>query len=528
MYLLFPGRHLVHTTFQEHYLRKVLKMQKIQKIIFAVTSSNQENSRYNPTPFYTRAIGVDRFARQFKIPYTIVGIPHYPPTPKFAENTLKEIIEETKEELTQKNTIVLCSTPELIVQYRKLGFRILPAELNLENGTYQAETPISLVKMVAAFGKKWKESEAIKKGLSKVTLGLWKDFPSVPERIVRIYRDPLLNEAGGLTKERSYDIYAFRMGNSAMIKVKYLDIRDFITPGKIVDEGCADGALLVLIAKDFPDSDLIGIDLAAEFLARCKERQRAEDFSGSYIHFHQRNLLEPIFEKESIDTTICNSTGHEIWSYGRQEKTISAYLKMKYQQTRKGGRLILRDVVGPEQKENKVYMLCNEKDGSNKDVFKICKDAKELAEHLKGLSTKAKFLRFAEDFLAGMRSTKRRNKATKIQWQEEKMQGESYIALCLKDAAEFMSKYTYVENWDSEMNEEFAFWSFSEWKGAVQKEGFRILENPNNPGKGSRTYTSSWIVKNRYKGKIKLFHKTEKGLWEMGYPVTNMVLIAEK
>ena len=39
MYLLFPGRHLVHTTFQEHYLRKVLKMLKIQKIIFAVTSS---------------------------------------------------------------------------------------------------------------------------------------------------------------------------------------------------------------------------------------------------------------------------------------------------------------------------------------------------------------------------------------------------------------------------------------------------------------------------------------------------------
>ena len=66
-FLLFPGRHLLNTTFQKKYLDRILSLSvgemdilgpknlngkdKIDEIIFAVTSANQANSRYNPVPF---------------------------------------------------------------------------------------------------------------------------------------------------------------------------------------------------------------------------------------------------------------------------------------------------------------------------------------------------------------------------------------------------------------------------------------------------------------------------------------------
>jgi hypothetical protein len=34
----------------------------------------------------------------------------------------------------------------------------------------------------------------------------------------------------------------------------------------------------------------------------------------------------PIFETGTIDSTVCNSTTHELWSYGTQETTVRDYL----------------------------------------------------------------------------------------------------------------------------------------------------------------------------------------------------------
>src|SRR5437870_866555 len=116
MYLLFPGRHLVNTRFQEDYLvsllsgdpsttsgiirEKVIPGASFREVIFAITSSNQENSRFNPVPFYVRAIGVDRFGRKLQervnFRYCIFGIPHYGPTPNFASFTIKEIAQQSE------------------------------------------------------------------------------------------------------------------------------------------------------------------------------------------------------------------------------------------------------------------------------------------------------------------------------------------------------------------------------------------------------------------------------------------------
>ncbi|MFW6096471.1 MAG: hypothetical protein ACOC9Z_00255 [Chloroflexota bacterium] len=217
----------------------------IDKIVFAITSSNQQHSRYNPIPFHVRAIGVDRFARSlesaFAFDYRIVGIPHYGPTPRFAELMLKEIAEQSEGDLqlTPDNCVVLSSTPGVFEQFREIGFSILPAEYG--TGAPVALRPGAIMEKVVEAGAGWPNSPEVREHLHPSTLDLWRDFPDVPRRVQRLWRDPLLNEQGSLTKTRDYASYAFGMGNNEIVEVKYGDIRTAIVPGKIVDEGCAGG-----------------------------------------------------------------------------------------------------------------------------------------------------------------------------------------------------------------------------------------------------------------------------------------------
>lgn len=522
-YLLFPGRHLVNTVFQEGYLRQVLRdrggAMPLDTVVFAVTSSNQQNSRYNPIEFHVRAIGVDRFAQRLGVKYRIVGVPHFGPTPRFARHTLREIEEQTEGELSLRpeNTAVLCSTPDVIRQYEEMGYAILPAELGEKT---PPATPIQIIKRVAELGEKWTEDEWIGGNLHPATRSLWVDFPQVPARITRLYRDPLLNDSGSITSERNYAVYSFAMSNAAAIELKYRDIVDAIRPGKIVDEGCADAGLLVPIARDFPDSDLVGIEITGEFMAQCRERQRRGDFGGTYTHFHQRNLMEDIFQPASIDTTICNSTVHELWSYGKQAETVRAYLRRKFAQTRRGGRIVVRDVVAPEEMDRQVYVWLDDTDGANENTMADLHGA-DLHKHLDSLSTAARFGRFARDFLREMRASGSRSPDTAVRYREEIFAGRRYHLVSLKHAAEFLTKKDYTDSWNSEMNEEFTYWSFSQWKTELAQAGFHVMAR-------SRAYANPWIVEKRFIGKAELYVRQDDRLIKQDYPVTNLVIVGEK
>ncbi len=538
-YLLFPGRHLVNTKFQAQYLKDVLGNQCMSlpgfiagkalpagppdEVIFAITSSNQENSRFNPIPFHIRAVGVDRFARQLQnevaFRYRILGIPHYGHTENFASFTLKEIAAQTEQtvDLKPENGLVLCSTPEVSGLYQKLGFSLLPAEIGQPDP--RSATPIEVIREIGERGETWPGGALVKDQLAPSHASLFQDFPEVPKRIARLYQDPLTNQDGALTDTRNYSSYA--RGMNEIIRLKYLDIQHAIRPGRIVDEGCADGALLAEVSRDFPDSDLFGIDLSAEFAGRFGERQRAGEFGGAYVHFFHRNLQDHIFAPDSIDTTICNSTLHEIWSYADQEKTVRKYLTEKLRQLRPGGRLIIRDVVGPEKGEELAFLYCHDDDGDelSDDHWKPL--ANRSPEWLRGLSTRSRFFVFAHDFLAWRRG----NKKAEFKFQAVERTYQPGFLLSLRSASEFLSKKDYVDNWRSEMNEEFCFWGFTHWKQVLSEIGFQVLENPNQAEHGSRVYTNPWIVKHRYEGHVQLF---SVGGASLVWPPTNMVLVAEK
>ncbi|HVT81136.1 MAG TPA: methyltransferase domain-containing protein [Phycisphaerae bacterium] len=521
--LLFPGRHLLTTRFQERYLADLLRTGEIREVVFAITSANQANSRYNPLPLEVRAVGVDRFARDVCAPaavrWRIVPVPHYGPTARFADFLLKEIREGTDGELTL--------APAVMKQFEDLGFGVLTAELEArEPPRYCAPTPIEVLKRAVAADDPLKDAEVAAE-ISAATASMWRDFPDVLRRVVRLYRDPLLTEQGSLTEMRNYSTYAAGMGDRAILELKYQDIRQAIRPGRIADEGCADGALLVPIARDFPDSDLIGIEITGEFMARCRERQRALEYGGTYIHFHQRNITEAIFSPDSIDTTICNSTTHELWSYGSKAETVRAYLREKFRQTRRGGRIIIRDVVGPDDRLDEVLLWCNPADGENKRAAPDMKGP-TLQKALEAQSTAARFETFCAWYLADQVASGHRTPSEMLQPRRERIDHRDYFVLPLHHAMEFLLKKDYTDNWRSEMNEEFCFWSFEDWKRELRNAGFNIIERSETPAAGSRAYCSGWIVKNRFEGKVELWRKSGSGLRRLDSPATNMVLVGEK
>src|SRR5262245_10156023 len=128
MFLLIPGRHQLLTSFQFQYLQTILQeglshqkdvdgkkittQEKVDAIIFAVTSSNHSNTRRNPLPFYLRAISIEAFANDLKVPTYIYGIDDVGYLPNFASYTLKRIKHDSELQfnLVPGNTLVICST----------------------------------------------------------------------------------------------------------------------------------------------------------------------------------------------------------------------------------------------------------------------------------------------------------------------------------------------------------------------------------------------------------------------------------
>ena len=291
---------------------------------------------------------------------------------------------------------------------------------------------------------------------------------------------------------------------ASAIDFKYAEIAPFLLPGKIVDEGCADGALLERIVHDFPDSDLLGIDLSAEMLARAGERKRAGAFGGAFVFFAQRNLMTPISDDQSgrADTVICNSTLHELWSYGAGAGSVRRYLRGKWKQLRGGGRLVIRDVVGPDDGDLSILLECASDDGLVTDAWA---DA-DVAT----LSTLSRFRRFCRDFRRGQIAGS---------VQETPHDGRILFRLPLRAAMEFIAKMTYTDNWQSEMHEEFCFWDFAAWTRELADAGLDLVP-------GSHAYVNPWRVEHDFTGRVRLYDAAT--LAPLAFPVTNMVLVGEK
>ncbi len=528
MYLLFPGRHHLLTQFQFNYLSGLLGKslkdrkdindqpldlnQKVDAIIFAVTSANHSNTRRNPLPFYIRALALEEFGKSLSVPCFIYGIDDVGSVKNFSSYTVKRIKHESEGmfDLSPDNTVAICSTP-VLEMYVAEGFKILPAEL-IDRKTWKHNTllPWDIVERISVRSD-WDQDETIKKHIHSSSLEVWSKY-RLGSKVQMLFRDKMISDDGDITTTRDYNTYVRQMDEIALLK--YQETAKHILPGRIGDIGCAVGSWIKLACDDerLRESDFYGIEVARHLYDICQQRKHNGEFKNPFVFFSQRNAVTGlVFDKNSMNTIHTSSLTHEIESYGSRADLLS-FIRNRYEELAAGGVWVNRDVVGPANKNEVILMKVNKEDGRNEDFDKSFSTREDLANYLRGLSTKGRFLRFAKDF--------RKKEGYALKYTIAKIQGEEYIRLSLKDACEFMSRKDYVDNWESEMHETFCFWDFEEWKQNLDDVGFEIADS-------STAYTNSWIVDNRWAGKVELFTEEE---WPtpIQYPVTNMIMVAAK
>lgn len=529
MYLLIPGRHQLITKFQQRYLTKLItkglssakdvygnpvdSKDPVEAIIFAVTSANHTNTRRNPLPFYLRAIAIEAMSEQLQVPVYIYGIDDVGNLAGFADYTIKRIKHESDGYLncTPANTLVICSTPVLRL-YETLGFTILPAELgNIHTWEHKETMPWDLVEHIAGSAN-WLEDDFVKREMNEAAYKVWKKY-HLGERVQLLFKDLMISSDGDLTETRDYNVYVRQMDDIA--ELKYNETARFLKPGRIGDIGCAVGSWIKLAAKDdnLRESDLYGIEVSRHLFEICRQRKENGEFKNPFVFFSQKNAVTGlVFDENSMNTIHTSSLTHEIESYGSRADLLQ-FIKNRYRELAPGGVWVNRDVVAPFEKEKQVYMQLEESDGLNTDPYRALENREGLSIYLQSLSTLARFLRFAKDF--------RSAEGYSLQYEKIKIEGQWYLKLALKDAAEFLSRKDYTDNWQSEMHETFCFWDFNEWKQELTEAGFTIHPD-------SAAFTNEWIVNNRWKGKVTLFEWKNGRLIPMDFPVTHMILIGIK
>ena len=534
--LLLPGRHHLLTNFQYRYLTKAIEdrntdlrdvngqalslKEPIDCLVWALTSANHANTRRNPLPANRREVAIENFSCGLSVVSYVYLIDDLGTTNRFAEYVLKKIAVESKDALwlTPENTVVGCSTPEVIEMYERLDFSILPMELcDRSTPKFVSETPWQLVQSIFAHGdcsQDWRTHPAFMSKVAPATQRLYLKY-NYGDQIVDLFRHPFLTEDGDLTETRDYNTYVRSFDDGA--ERKYALIKEFVAPGRIVDIGCCTGSLIQQLTRDdrFRESDFYGVELARPLFQECLHRKEQGAFANDNVFFYQRNAAAGrIFPPNSINTFTTFALTHELESY-QGRTALEQFFGLLYDQLALGGRWINVDVVGPNDPEAMVYLLLNRDDGRNDD-YRAQFDKHErdaCRKYLAGLSTLGRFLRFHEDF--------RRQEGYQLHSEEVTIGGKTYFRLRLRDACEFLSKKDYVDNWQSEMHEMFCYWKFTDWRQAVERVGFVVHPQ-------SHAYTNPWIVENRYRGKADLFCRNGTELVPMAYPVTNMVLVAEK
>ena len=492
-YVLFPGRHHVLTRFQARYLKDLCDDDTV--VIWAVTSANHQNTRRNPIPANRREAAIERFSLAEGIRSLVVPVVDVPQSERFAEITCKAVHHATGIELTPEDTVVACSTPAVAALYERLGFRIAPVERDqTERPPYQWQ----FLDLVAA-GCAWRE------GAHPATVDVF-DRYGLAAYVATISADPIVSSEGSLTDTRDYRSYGAAF--EAAAQRKWALARPYVRPGRIVDVGCATGAMLELISKDpeFAESDLYGIEVARHLFEECEHRKAQGVFANPNTFFYQRNVLAgPVFPDGTVDTTLTFALTHEIYSYGDRLDSLRAFAATIARHTAAGGVWINSDVCGPDDPDRLVRLVFHEPGVHTEPVDLDAMTPEDVPDHLAARVPAARFAQFAVDF--------RRN--SRVPFDYEVMDDRT-VRLRLADAMEFLTRFSYVDNWLSETHEQFCGLSWQGWVALAEEVGLRV-----DPRSGP--WRNDWLVEHVFNPTAAL--QADDGT-PLDWPVTHVLLAA--
>ncbi len=522
--VLLPGRHHIVTRYQVAYLQELLagrvedgsgrrvRLSRDAQVVWAITSANHRGTRRNPVPAHRREAVVERVGALTGLPFAVVPVVDTSPTARFATTVVETVAAELGERPDPATTLVACSTPEVAAMYTRLGYPLVRVEADTTTAARLRPAgpvplrPWNVLELLVAGDQRW--SELAHPGCVDVYRRYHLD-----RDVVRIGTDPVVSTEGSLTETRDYATYTAAFDDAS--DRKWEQVRDFVRPGRVVDLGCAAGGLLERAAREpaLHESDLFGVDVSRHLVAEAEHRKAQGVFANPNTWFMQRNLLaDAVFDDASVDTTTTLAVTHEIASYGDGVADLARLTARIAAHTRPGGVWINSDVLGPADGGRRVRLRLATDDGSNPtapaDLDALGPD--EVADHVAGLSTRARLDQFAVDFprLSGGGFA-----PTPVPGSSDE------VELTLTEAMEFLTTKDYTDNWLSECHERFCDMDWASWVEMVTAAGFDV-----DPA--SRAWCNPWIVEHRL-DPVASLHDPGSGE-RLPWPDTHLLLVARR
>lgn len=135
-----------------------------------------------------------------------------------------------------------------------------------------------------------------------------------------------------------HDLYFERMRSSIGDKARILD---FLRPGSVLDVGAGDGSLVRAMREG--GWDAVGVDASPEAVARSEGMVQLGRADG---------LVEALGDRRFDNVVFCSCL-HEVWSYSDapdRDQALLGVLREAAALLAPGGRLVIRDGVGPDMK----------------------------------------------------------------------------------------------------------------------------------------------------------------------------------
>lgn len=254
-------------------------------------------------------------------------------------------------------------------------------------------------------------------------------------------------DRGGM---KDYRQYLEAMDAISVEKVASASV--FFEPKKgntIVDMGMASGTSTAILARLFPEMQIIGVDINPKMVQIARDMYRQPNLS--FLEGDGEKLS--IFAENSVNGFFNCSAIHHITSYnGYDNNRALNTLRRQVEILKDRGILVVRDFVKPEEQE--VILELSVMDRTDRpndaDLFVLfSQTARSLAcEKEKG---------FPIEELNPVKMNTRRFKA--------------YYT----DVTEFIRRKDYFANWEIELQEEYGYFTQKEFEETFRELGLRII-----------------------------------------------------
>jgi 2-polyprenyl-3-methyl-5-hydroxy-6-metoxy-1,4-benzoquinol methylase len=195
----------------------------------------------------------------------------------------------------------------------------------------------------------------------------------------------------------------------------------------VLDAGCADGSITKSLARIFPKTQFLGIDINKQFISKAQEKKGVNAENVDFECVYLRDLLA---QKERYDAVTFVSVLHEFYSYGEGISSVMKALADAHELLNQGGHIVIRDMIVP-------------------DYFSHSTNVAETVNKIKKKKNLAPYITSFESCYGKMKY--------------------------LREVNHFLLKYLYTDNWEHELQENYLAVSLEEYQQMFSLLGMETI-----------------------------------------------------